>query len=124
VYCGWLGFELCFVLRYVIETKGKHLVLEAHRAHLTAITGRTLEETATIFDGANEELELQQVGTVAATQSINALREEGILSTSTHRLTYPPSLEKSDPSQKTLGVRPLSRIKTSGSTESDVPVRV
>jgi hypothetical protein len=24
VYCGWLGFELLFVLRYVIETKGTY----------------------------------------------------------------------------------------------------
>jgi len=100
VYCGWLGFELCFVLRYIIETKG-----------------RTLEETAAIFDGESEEHELQQVGTVAAAQSFNALRDEGVLSSSTHRLTFPPQpIEKSDQLQKGLGDRPVS-ILVSDSTE-------
>ncbi|KIJ51075.1 hypothetical protein M422DRAFT_137407, partial [Sphaerobolus stellatus SS14] len=61
VYCGWLCFELLFVIKYVIETKG-----------------RTLEETATLFDGAQEELELHELGAAAATQSFHALRSEGI----------------------------------------------
>ncbi|KAI0250199.1 general substrate transporter [Lactifluus subvellereus] len=34
VYCGWLGFELVFVILFVVETRG-----------------RTLEETAALFDG-------------------------------------------------------------------------
>ncbi|KAI9455989.1 general substrate transporter [Russula earlei] len=34
VYCGWLGFELVFVIVFVVETRG-----------------RTLEETAALFDG-------------------------------------------------------------------------
>jgi len=34
VYCGWLGFELVFILLFVVETRG-----------------RTLEETAALFDG-------------------------------------------------------------------------
>ncbi|KAG0698505.1 hypothetical protein DFH29DRAFT_983856 [Suillus ampliporus] len=35
VYCGLLSFELLFVMRYIVETRG-----------------RTLEETAALFDGA------------------------------------------------------------------------
>jgi len=34
VYCAWLVFELAFMWRYVVETKG-----------------RSLEETAALFDG-------------------------------------------------------------------------
>lgn len=64
VYDGWLMFELLFVLRYVIETKG-----------------RTLEETATLFDGTQEGIELHELGTIAATQSLNSLRNEGLIST-------------------------------------------
>lgn len=33
-YCGWLGFELVFIYLYLWETKG-----------------RTLEQTAALFDG-------------------------------------------------------------------------
>ncbi|KAI0001426.1 general substrate transporter, partial [Russula compacta] len=37
VYCGWLGFELFFVIIFIVETRG-----------------RTLEETAALFDGEDE----------------------------------------------------------------------
>ncbi|KAF8575963.1 general substrate transporter [Ramaria rubella] len=102
VYCGWLGFELCFVLLYVIETKG-----------------RTLEETATIFDGEKDELELHEVGTVAATQSLHALRDEGIVvSPSTHHLTFQlRPLDKSDFPQKEQEDRPVSSILASSSAD-------
>ena len=65
----------------------------ARYANLMTITGRTLEETATIFDGVNERLELQQASTVAATQYLTDLREDGALSTSPRRITFIPRLE-------------------------------
>jgi MFS family permease len=37
VYCGWLCFELAFVVLFIVETRG-----------------RTLEETAALFDGADK----------------------------------------------------------------------
>jgi len=40
VYCVWLGFELVFVIVYIVETRG-----------------RTLEETAALFDG-EEKLDI------------------------------------------------------------------
>jgi len=92
VYCGWLVFELVFVLRYVIETKG-----------------RTLEETATLFDGPQEELELHEIGAAAATQSFHALREEGVIdiSSTPHPMTYQlPAL--SDRDQQTAKRRVVS----------------
>ncbi|OJT11483.1 Lactose permease [Trametes pubescens] len=50
VYCGWLIVELVFVVVYVIETKG-----------------RTLEETAALFDGEQQPQALMQTGGEAAT---------------------------------------------------------
>ncbi|KIJ54573.1 hypothetical protein M422DRAFT_240639 [Sphaerobolus stellatus SS14] len=44
VFCVWLAFELIFVIRYVVETKG-----------------RTLEETAAIFDGKDKLAFIQKV---------------------------------------------------------------
>ncbi|GJJ08646.1 hypothetical protein Clacol_002865 [Clathrus columnatus] len=77
VYDGWLVFELLFVLKYVIETK----VL----INLTIRTkGRTLEETATLFDGVQEGIELHEIGTIAATQSLHSLRNEGVISTAVY----------------------------------------
>lgn len=80
------------MLRYVIETKGTHANLEVSATsveHELSHIGRTLEETATIFDGKKEELELHEVGTVAATRSFRALQDEGILSSSTRHLSFP-----------------------------------
>jgi hypothetical protein len=48
---------LVFVIRFVIETRG-----------------RTLEETAALFDGEQPTLELQQLGNEAATQTMNELQ--------------------------------------------------
>ncbi|KAH9945447.1 general substrate transporter [Epithele typhae] len=49
VYCGWLIVELVFIVCYIIETKG-----------------RTLEETAALFDGEQQPHELMQTGGEAA----------------------------------------------------------
>ncbi|CAE6461242.1 unnamed protein product, partial [Rhizoctonia solani] len=49
VYCGWLLFEFMFVFRYIIETKG-----------------RSLEQTAALFDGEGHADALEQAGYDAA----------------------------------------------------------
>ncbi|RXW25548.1 hypothetical protein EST38_g311 [Candolleomyces aberdarensis] len=53
VYCGWLVFELVFVLWFIVETKG-----------------RTLEETAAMFDGLEQEHDLAMAGGNAASTSL------------------------------------------------------
>jgi hypothetical protein len=57
VYCGWLIAELIFILSFVVETKG-----------------RTLEETAALFDGEEQEDDLRGMGQEAATVSMNRSR--------------------------------------------------
>ncbi|KZV90544.1 hypothetical protein EXIGLDRAFT_676929 [Exidia glandulosa HHB12029] len=57
-YCVWLVFELFFVWHFLVETKGK-----------------TLEETAALFDGQEKIDNLQQVASIAAEQSIVAQQE-------------------------------------------------
>lgn len=54
VYCGWLCFELIFVLNFVIETKSK-----------------TLEETSVLFDGVEKPGEMEQVAGNAATSTMD-----------------------------------------------------
>ncbi|KAG9120640.1 hypothetical protein FRC07_003796 [Ceratobasidium sp. 392] len=49
VYCGWLLFEFAFIFRYLIETKG-----------------RSLEQTAALFDGIDHADALEQAGYDAA----------------------------------------------------------
>ncbi|KAH8099937.1 hypothetical protein BXZ70DRAFT_194415 [Cristinia sonorae] len=53
VYCGWLILELVFVIKFVVETRG-----------------RTLEETAALFDGEEKPEHLVQYGGEAATQTM------------------------------------------------------
>ncbi|KAG6820962.1 hypothetical protein H0H93_009198 [Arthromyces matolae] len=55
VYCGWLIFELVFVVIFVIETKG-----------------RTLEETAVLFDGEEPTQDLLAMGGEAATMTMES----------------------------------------------------
>ncbi|KAI0091287.1 general substrate transporter [Irpex rosettiformis] len=50
VYCGWLIIELVFVVTNIVETRG-----------------RTLEETAALFDGEQPPQDLVQMGGEAAT---------------------------------------------------------
>ncbi|KAF8183951.1 hypothetical protein BJ912DRAFT_539565 [Pholiota molesta] len=61
VYCGWLIFELVFVVFFIVETKG-----------------RTLEETAALFDGDEQPLDLIAMGGVAADMSMRLSR--GVIS--------------------------------------------
>lgn len=57
VYCGWLVCEIVFVVTYIVETRG-----------------RTLEETAAMFDGEQHGHDLIQHGEQAATMSIHRSR--------------------------------------------------
>ncbi|KAJ3547540.1 hypothetical protein NM688_g5395 [Phlebia brevispora] len=54
IYCAWLVIELVFVIAYIVETKG-----------------RTLEETAALFDGERPPRDLVQRGGEAATMTMN-----------------------------------------------------
>ncbi|EEB93909.1 hypothetical protein MPER_07372, partial [Moniliophthora perniciosa FA553] len=60
-YCGWLIIELVFVVTYVVETKG-----------------RTLEETAALFDGDQQQADLANMGGEAATMTMTVNRINGI----------------------------------------------
>ncbi|KIJ62813.1 hypothetical protein HYDPIDRAFT_93346 [Hydnomerulius pinastri MD-312] len=53
VYCGWLALELLFVMVYIIETRG-----------------RTLEETAALFDGEKAPQDIMERGGEAATMTM------------------------------------------------------
>lgn len=53
MYCGWLVIELVFIVTYIVETKG-----------------RTLEETAVLFDGEQSPQDLAQMGGEAATMTM------------------------------------------------------
>ncbi|KAF7984251.1 hypothetical protein HWV62_16082 [Athelia sp. TMB] len=59
-YCAWLVVEIAFVLKYIVETRG-----------------RTLEETAAIFDGEKPEHDMVQAGGHAATISVNLNLSKG-----------------------------------------------
>ncbi|KAJ7475863.1 general substrate transporter [Mycena latifolia] len=54
VYLGWLAIELVFIYFYIVETKG-----------------RTLEETAILFDGEERRDDLAQMGGEAATTHLS-----------------------------------------------------
>ncbi|KAJ7650242.1 general substrate transporter [Roridomyces roridus] len=54
LYLGWLVVELLFIWRYIVETKG-----------------RTLEETAIIFDGEDKQKDLAHMGGEAATTHLS-----------------------------------------------------
>lgn len=56
VYCGWLIIELVFVVTYIVETRG-----------------RTLEETAALFDGEQSPQDLAQMGGEAATMTMGRM---------------------------------------------------
>lgn len=53
MYCGWLIIELVFIVTYIVETRG-----------------RTLEETAALFDGELPPQDLAQMGGEAATMTM------------------------------------------------------
>ncbi|KAF8656222.1 hypothetical protein AX16_002658 [Volvariella volvacea WC 439] len=58
VYCAWLVAELIFIITFIVETKG-----------------RTLEETAALFDGDQQQHDLAAMGGDAATMTMEAHRQ-------------------------------------------------
>ena len=58
VYCGWLIIELVFIVTSIVETRG-----------------RTLEETAALFDGEQPTHDLVQMGGEAATTGMGHTHE-------------------------------------------------
>ncbi|GLB40429.1 putative sugar (and other) transporter [Lyophyllum shimeji] len=57
VYCGWLILELLFIVTFIVETRG-----------------RTLEETAALFDGDQPSQDLLAMGGDAATMTMENRR--------------------------------------------------
>jgi len=96
VYCGWLSFELCFVLVMIVETKG-----------------RTLEETAVLFDGDPDPcLPADNPPSVTATRSF------GLLAEVEDRLRYLASVERSKRKLTMTEFRQLEREKSVNSGPS------
>ena len=66
------------MLRYIVETRGVYIRFSRYNdLDLTLRLGRTLEETAAIFDGEKPELDLAQAGGQAATISVNLNLSKG-----------------------------------------------
>ena len=82
VYCGWLIIELVFVVTYIVETRG-----------------RTLEETAALFDGEQSPQDLAQMGGEAATMTM------GRANAMDDRL----SMEKDAPARDFMEMREIGR---------------
>jgi MFS family permease len=77
VYCGWLIFELLFVIFFIVETKG-----------------RTLEETAALFDGDEQPHDLVAMGGEAASMTMRMSR--GIVLTTEHDVSEHREPEKNE----------------------------
>lgn len=72
VYCGWLIIELVFVVTYLVETKGDILItISEFILMFPRNIGRTLEETAALFDGEQQPQDLVQLGGEAATMTMS-----------------------------------------------------
>ena len=73
VYCGWLVLELLFVFFFVVETKGEWSLGHAEESKISngmGVAGRTLEETAALFDGDQKPNDLVVMGGAAASEGI------------------------------------------------------
>jgi hypothetical protein len=75
-YCAWLIVELVFVIWFVVETKGMFFFWQLPRTFTytklqCAPTGRTLEETAAIFEDEYQQQDLMIMGGEAATMSMS-----------------------------------------------------
>ncbi len=71
VYCGWLIIELVFVVAFIVETKGTMSDPRSMAILLIYSVGRTLEETAALFDGDEQPQDLANMGGEAATLTMN-----------------------------------------------------
>ncbi|KAI0784259.1 general substrate transporter [Abortiporus biennis] len=87
VYCGWLIIELVFIVTCIVETRG-----------------RTLEETAALFDGEQQPYDLVQTGGEAATITMSRHHVQISPYLEPPRQTY-SSPEKSRPATDFLELR-------------------
>ena len=69
-YCAWLIAELVFVVTFTVETRGTADQLPHSLRDANWLLGRTLEETAALFDGDEQPQDLVAMGGDAATQTI------------------------------------------------------
>jgi hypothetical protein len=69
-YCAWLVIELVFVVTSIVETKGIVDQLPLPLYDTNWLSGRTLEETAALFDGDEQPRDLIAMGGDAATQTM------------------------------------------------------
>lgn len=83
-------------MKYVIETKG-----------------RTLEETAALFDGEQPAMELQQIGHEAATQTLSELQVAHLRARLDARLQEDSSVDSSNKSTEKIPVESGSPEVTS-----------
>ncbi|TFY70455.1 hypothetical protein EVG20_g2549 [Dentipellis fragilis] len=105
VYCGFLAFELIFVIFLVIETKGNLSSTIALGARLIPVAaGYTLEETAALFDGEEKPAEIEQRGGEAATVSMS----RGAIGTTPSPIFDPP--------EKPFAVVESYELRETGST--------
>lgn len=81
VYCGWLIFELVFIYFFIVETKGTSFNNPNYLQYDwlgDCHTGRTLEETAALFDGDEQPQDLAVMGGEAAVMTQRMSRIHGI----------------------------------------------
>jgi hypothetical protein len=73
VYCAWLIVELAFVAIFIVETKGRPFSVGCCLSASRNIchTGRTLEETAALFDGELHRQNLVVLGEEAAAMEMS-----------------------------------------------------
>lgn len=125
VYCAWLVIELIFVVTYVVETKGvTHLLLFRIDFHDTdRLSGRTLEETAALFDGDQQPRDLIAMGGDAATQTmrIRSIGSLGLKKRSQKENLELHELKTSSWSRSQSGDLSLDEIITSRDKEYCVP---
>ncbi|KAL0955091.1 hypothetical protein HGRIS_004008 [Hohenbuehelia grisea] len=98
VYVGWLLIELIFVVMCIVETKG-----------------RTLEETAALFDGDRQQQDLVHMGGEAATMTMsrgNVLQQQHLAQRSKHEEAFIEHHE----------LRPTSL--SSSSTQSNIAIAI
>ncbi|KAF8968146.1 general substrate transporter [Flammula alnicola] len=103
VYCGWLVFELSFIFVFIVETKG-----------------RTLEETAALFDGEEQPMDLIAMGGVAADMSMRLSR--GII-VSQHDNNLDPHIKSQEKSDEYYEMRRRYRESDVTASSSDFHAR-
>jgi hypothetical protein len=102
VYCAWLVFELLFVLKFIVETKGRTLEETVRRLPQPVTRSDRsfyVSLQAALFDGDRPALELMQQGGDAATMQMGRDVLSGVYATArTGGLHVTVSVEKSDDS--------------------------